>query len=162
MRCSIKNIKLPPAPAATKPQRVADPREDAALLRAVRKEQLIRKAQEDIRKSETVQDKKRPRVITTLDKEQRARAIEMWNEGKLVKEIAETMVVNESTMYGIFERMQKQGLIKPRVKYKKVNKEDVLKELKAGKSASRIAKEMGVHHKTIQRWRDILKKEGRI
>ena len=162
MRCSIKNIKLPPAPAATKPQRVADPREDAALLRAVRKEQLIRKAQEDIRKSETVQDKKRPRVITTLDKEQRAQAIEMWNEGKLVKEIAETMAVNESTLYGIFERMQKQGLIEPRVQYKKVDKEKVLEELKAGKPAHRIAKEMGVHHKTIQRWRNIFKKEGKL
>ena len=162
MRCSIKNIKLPPAPAATKPQRVADPREDAAILKAVRKEQLIRKVQEDLRKSETVQDKKRPRVITTLDKEQRARAIEMWNEGKLVKEIAETMAVNESTMYGIFERMQKQGLIEPRVQYKKVDTAKVLQELKAGKSANRIAKEMGVHHKTIQRWKGIFEKEGKL
>lgn len=63
MRCSIKNIKLPPAPEATKPQRVADPREDAEVLRAVRKEQMIRKAREEIENSD---NKKRPRVQTAL------------------------------------------------------------------------------------------------
>ena len=48
MRCSIKNIKLPPAPAPTRPKRASDPREDAAILRAVHKEELIRKAEKEI------------------------------------------------------------------------------------------------------------------
>lgn len=74
MRCSIKNIKLPPAPAATKPQRVADPREDAEVLRAVRKEQMIRKAREEIENSD---NKKRPRVQTALTKAQREKVVEM-------------------------------------------------------------------------------------
>ena len=75
MRCSIKNIKLPPAPKATKPKRVADPREDAEILRAVRKEQMIRKAREEIENSD---NKKRPRVQTALTKAQRKKVVEMW------------------------------------------------------------------------------------
>ena len=159
MRCSIKNIKLPPAPSATRPQRVADPKEDAELMKAVRKEMLIRKAREEVMKSE---NKKKPTLALTLNEKQRKRAIQMWNEGKLCKEIAAEMNVNERTMFGILERMQQRGVIEPRRRFQKVDTEKVLADLKAGKTVTQTAKDHNTHRKTIQRWKAKFKEEGKL
>ena len=75
-------------------------------MKAVRKEMLIRKAREEVMKSE---NKKKPTLALTLNEEQHKRAIQMWNEGKLCKEIAAEMDVNERTMFGILERMQQRA-----------------------------------------------------
>lgn len=161
MKCSIKNINLPPAPPATHSKRVRDPKEEAAALRAVRKERLIRQAQEEIQNSEG-KDKQRPKLLYGLDKQQRELAIEMWNDGKLGKEIAAALGISTSTMFGILSRMQERGTIKPRFRHRKVDKAKVLEELKAGKQVAQIAREYNLHRKTIQRWKSILKEEGQL
>lgn len=159
MRCSIKNIKLPPAPAATKPQRVADPREDAEILRAVRKEQMIRKAREEIENSD---NKKRPRVQTALTKVQREKVVEMWKAGKQGKEIAEAIGMDVSKTFAAIYQLQTRGLIEKRNKYNKVDQEDILKELKTGKTVTQTAKDLNITRRTVQRWKRIFEKEGRI
>ena len=159
MRCSIKNIKLPSAPAATKPQRVADPREDAEVLRAVRKEQMIRKAREEIENSD---NKKRPRVQTALTKAQRKKVVEMWKAGKQGKEIAEAIGMDVSKTFAAIYQLQTRGLIEKRNKYNKVDQEDILKELKTGKTVTQTAKDLNITRRTVQRWKRIFEKEGRI
>ena len=159
MRCSIKNIKLPPAPTPTHSKRIADPREDAEVLRAVRKEQMIRKAREEIENSD---NKKRPRVQTALTKAQREKVVEMWKAGKQGKEIAEAIGLDVAKTFVVINQLQQRGLIEKRNKYKKVDSGKILQELKTGKTVTQIAREYNLHRKTIQRWKSILKEEGQL
>ena len=150
MRCSIKNIKLPPAPAATKPQRVADPREDAEILKNVQKAEAIRKAQEQMENIHT-KERQRPRIKSRLNNDQRNLVIRMWKDGKQGKEIAEAIGLDVAKTFVVINQLQQRGLIEKRNKYNKVDSGKILQELKTGKTVTQIAKDLDVTRRTVQR-----------
>lgn len=162
MRCSIKNIKLPPAPTPTRPKRASDLREDAAILRAVHKEELIRKAEKEIEKSDNPKKHQRPRLQKLVNNEERELIIKMWNEGKMGKEIAEAIGLDVKRTFGVIAQLQKRGMIKKRFRYLGVDPDKILQDLKAGKNVTQIAQEMGKHRKTIQRWKAKFIEEGKL
>ncbi len=120
---------------------------------------MIRKAREEIENSD---NKKRPRVQTALTKAQREKVVEMWKAGKHGKEIAEAIGMDVSKTFAAINQLQTRGLIEKRNKYNKVDPEDILKELKTGKTVTQTAKDLNITRRTVQRWKRIFEKEGRI
>lgn len=161
MRCSIKNIKLPPAPAATKPQRVADPREDAEILKNVQKAEAIRKAQEQIKNIHT-KERQRPQIKSRLNNDQKNLVIRMWNEGKSGKEIGEAIGLDVTKTFAVINQLQQRGLIEKRNKYKKVDSGKILQELKTGKTITQIAKDMDVTRRTVQKKKKEFEEKGEL
>lgn len=161
MRCSIKNIKLPPAPAATKPQRVADPREDAEILKNVQKAEAIRKAQEQMENIHT-KERQRPRIKSRLNNDQRNLVIRMWKDGKQGKEIAEAIGLDVAKTFVVINQLQQRGLIEKRNKYNKVDSGKILQELKTGKTVTQIAKDLDVTRRTVQRKKKEFEEKGEL
>lgn len=120
---------------------------------------MIRKAREEIENSD---NKKRPRVQTALTKAQREKVVEMWKAGKQGKEIAEAIGMDLSKTFAAINQLQTRGLIEKRNKYNKVDPEDIMKELKTGKTVTQTAKDLNITRRTVQRWKRIFEKEGRI
>lgn len=161
MRCSIKNINLPPAPTPTHSKRIADPREDAEILKNVQKAEAIRKAQEQMKNIHT-KERQRPRIKSRLNNDQRNLVIRMWNDGKQGKEIAEAIGLDAAKTFGVIYQLQQRGLIEKRNKYNKVDSGKILQELKTGKTVTQTAKDLNITRRTVQRWKRIFEKEGRI
>ena len=161
MRCSIKNINLPPAPTPTHSKRIADPREDAEILKNVQKAEAIRKAQEQMKNVHT-KERQRPRVKSRLNNDQRNLVIRMWKDGKQGKEIAEAIGLDVAKTFVVINQLQQRGLIEKRNKYKKVDSGKILQELKTGKTVTQIAKDLDVTRRTVQRKKKEFEEKGEL
>lgn len=86
----------------------------------------------------------------------------MWKDGKQGKEIAEAIGLDVAKTFVIIYQLQQRGLIEKRNKYNKVDSGKILQELKTGKTVTQTAKDLNITRRTVQRWKRIFEKEGRI
>lgn len=143
MKCSIRNIVLPPAPKPTRPMRVY-----------TKSEKTVPKRFED--ENMKVHPLKNGR--DPWEKDETKTVLEMWQEGHSVEEIAKMLGRTTGSVESKINRERIKGRTSKRRSgnWKAEDTETLLRLVTEGKSTSAIAKEMHVSQSTIQKH---LKKE---
>lgn len=150
MKAWVKNGNLPDAPKPTLPSHAEDPRDRERREHYLR--QFSRGEVKFMNHTEYVEKKKkigRPSIWNARRKEI---TVQMWNEGKSIKEISRAIGITfEGTKFRIAE-MQKNGEIEARKHTpSEEEKEEIRKLYKRGMTQGQIAEEFGVSRSTVNR-----------
>lgn len=138
MKCSIRKIVLPPAPEPTKPVRVF-----------TKSEMNVPKRFED--ENMSLHPARNGRESWT--KAETKAALELWEEGKAVEDIAKMLGRTTGSVEGKINRERGKGKTARRRAGNWTDKDTdtLMSLLEAGKKYSEIAKEMHVSISTIQK-----------
>lgn len=139
MKCSMRKIVLPPAPEPTKPVRIF-----------TKSEMIVQKRFEE----EDLSRHRRSRGDSWKEAETKT-AIDLWEEGCSIAEIAKQLGRTEASVEGKIHREREKGrIIRRRAKTWTEKDDQKLAELIAeGKKQSEIAKELKVSIWTIKKHR---------